>query len=374
MSPVNEQDLKQKIDAFFKGPNGSCFFEKGPDSSYSVYAVKTSIDPTGRFSAVYCDKIYRAEQNGNGTFYPDLDSKLELDSFVDNQTGTRIIFGYSAFENVMQYKEGISCSEVFSEVLDAVKAQILKTPDEDLVFEALKAGAGASVSAPLSPEYRGRILNDCRRAFVENREPSLGSHPLEVISLNDLRDRNAAKFCVFYLSNKQGLTFLLTEKFLPKRAMDLIRYKAAKKLAKEEFAHLCSSPDPELLKEKEIRDAVAGKASVWITFANGSKTLRMSAPANIFRSGSDELNKYALSSKAIKELEEFLRKDQSQWIITPHVCDIVALEYKGKLIYRDDDYYGQQMNKKPFSAVLENASERAANQQSSHTPPGSFER
>ena len=367
MSDYEERDDYQIAADFFKAPNGTTLFEKGSFSRVALFAIKLPLGGDDRFSVVMADRLRDDQFNEHG-ICPNHRWNLEIDSYVDNETGTRILCQYSSeFEHILKYKEGISLSHAIDEIEGAVQKQIAAMPDEALILAGHSHGKHLAQSLILSEDDKKTVQKDCEQAFVFDTEPDCYSNTFARLDLSrEFYDGAPARFAMSYLNNKAEFVNELTALHAPKHAAYVLHARAMVREAERCMQELEEHPRPELLKERDIRKAIEGKASIWATFGKGEETLRLSVPTAMFHSSKD-LNDYALTEKDRRRLRDFLKDPDAYYVWYPHISDIVALDYKGKTLYRDEDFYHQdrsQENTNPsLASILQDAHNRAvANQ------------
>ena len=367
---VNSGKAKQEIAAdFFKAPNGTFLCEKGEASSYTLCAVKLPLGGEERFSVVMAESLYKDQTDERGIF-PERRWKMEVDSFVDNETGKRVISHYSSdFEHHLGYVDGIRLAHAIEEVEQAVHKNISAMTEENLMICAIANGDNPELAMVLDDNIRSRIIKDCERAFVGGYEPECLSDENSRVNLDIYDGAPQARFALAYLKDKKALIREKTTELAPGLAAGILRDRMIRLRAEMYMDELETNPRADLIKEREIRSAIQGKASVWATFGKGSETLRISVPIDMFRSGEPRLNTYALTNKEGRRLEQLL-KDPDSWNWNAYVSDIVALDYKGKTLYRDEAFYGQQHtnNQSSFDAVLKDAQTRAGSSQPGMEP------
>lgn len=370
---MSDKDLQTKAAEFFRSPNGTVFCERCSSSTY-LYAVKLPLGSDDRFSMVLSEHTYRDQFVTADGVFPGKDFSLSLDSYVDNHTGRRIVCGYSYFEYDLDYKDGtLSLHAAINEVEQEVANRIYALPDNDLVLLAITNGQDPTPSMTLSDNERKKIMTNCERAFVRGSTPDLDDRTSIDLRIN--ANSSHAQFAIAYLQDKEAYIQEQVKLHAPKLVLDILHHNTRLRTAEQYMAQIQASPSLDLLKERDIRAAIVDKASVWATFGKGTETLRMSIPTGMFRDSSAELNSWSLTDKDRKRLEEFIREPGKQrWLgRDPHVSDIVALDYKNKVLYRDEAFYDQHraptQNQASFDSILQDATTRAASQQAQTTAP-----
>lgn len=373
MIEYSENNDQQIAEDFFKAPNGTTFCEKGCRQEHALFAVKLPLGGEERYSVVLAERLPVKQVQGKDIF-PDQDWKLEVDSYVDNETGKRIICNYSSiFRTFLNYKEGIHLSDALSAVGTDVTKQLAAMSDKDLIQAALSAGKKISGAMQLSEDDRKRIVKDCVHAYIYEQEPACISDIQPEVDLRyEYSGRSyQAAFALSYLKDKKGLIADMAAKIAPKQAAAMLHDRAVAREAERYMEELLENPGPALVKEHNIRKAIEGKASIWATFGKGEETLRMSVPTAMFHSSKD-LNDYALPEKDRRRLRSFLEDPNSRYVWYAHISDIVALDYKGKTLYRDEEFYAPHHNQgqtsPSFDSILQNAIIRADTQQHGNVP------
>lgn len=371
MTDLNENTIHQRIDEFFKSPNGAQFYAVNPNTGRGLCAVKMPLGDSERFSAVITESIWYTQPNDPG-LYPDDDWKFTLDSYVDNETGRRLIDGYSEFESVFEYKDGMKRSAAHAEVTLGVQEAISAMSNDELMLSALTASINPAPALTFSEDEKKRVIQECRSAFVFDQEPESSFRLKPNFDLREVLtdlygyQNQTAKFSLSYLSDKDTFISTLVDRLAPKLARDVLHSRVFHAEVENHLAQLRENPPAELLKEQAIRKAIEDKASIWVTFGKGSETLRISVPTDAFRTADNALNKYALPNKDQKRLEDFLADpDHRGWRWDVHISDIVALDFKGKTMYRDEAFYDghRTQDNHSFDSVLKNAQNRATAQQ-----------
>jgi len=260
-------------------------------------------------------------------------------------------------------KEPITYSDAISEVYGRIQNYLESLPEARLILAALSAGANPMKAQMLS-EYEAEELSKiCRRAYALGEEPQYDFNPFHTVEF-DPRKQGLGRFAISYFSDKENLIRDTAETALPRCAADLIHSRVLAQALQQQKEAIEEAPPKALQKERSIREATNGKASIWATFSNGTDTLRMSIPASAF-TNDHRLSTFQLTNKDRHRLEEFLFPDKSQrWGSYVQMDHIVALDYKGKTLYLDHDFYNQQRSPEPekpsIADKLKDAKERAA--------------
>lgn len=348
----------EKIIEFFKSSNGTTFMED------EVFAVKIPVGSDPRYGMIMAGSLYGSPCK-DCIPYPKRDFELSADSYVDNQTGSRILCdSFSEFQYRLHFKDdSISYSNAVSEVKTKIQDYLEKLPDDRLYLAAMMAGEDLGKVITISDKEQQDLQNICMRSYALGIEPEYPYNPYHNADI-DPRSLNAAQFAISYLSDKEKLIEERAEAALPMCAGALLHSRALE----QERNRLCDSieanPPTSLQKERRIRQAIEGKSSVWATFSNGEETLRMSIPTSAF-TNDHRLNTYQLTGRDCDRLEAFLFPDKSQrWGAYVQMVHIVALEYKNKLVFLDHEFYdrlsAQSHEKASVSEKLQDANERAA--------------
>ena len=369
-------EMEQKIDAFFKAPNGTTFYD-ADSNQIILFAIKIPIENSERFSVVATDCLYQG--NPEKGFLPDRDLRLELDSFVDNKTGTRILFGSSCeFRFRFDYTKGISFSDAVDEICEAVLNKTYSMSNQELHDLCLANGDNIENALNLSERAKENFHNACVDKFLGLDKDSSLCNSISYATQNELKSvitdiinttgHSQALFAVSYLKNKESLIQDLFKKTSPKLAHELLYNRAVDLYIDKHFKSIVANPPQELLKARDIYQAIQDKSSVWITFGKESETLRLSIPTSAFYDSWErcqgELKEYALPDKTQKQLTDLFTPGD-RWGYTPKLDDIVTIDYKGKVIYQDEAFYNQfcEPQKTPLAEQIASATSRASTQQ-----------
>ncbi len=359
---IKESQLSA-IENFFKSPNGTVFAAPPPSGTAVFYAVKVPLGADERFSMVLTDRVYDYEVV-DGAVVPKGKLELELDSYVNNQTGDRIIHsGSYALKHEFLYENGVYLADAMAEIAAAVEAKLDATPDEDLDFIALANGKSPIKASSLTDDEMEGIVERCERAYALNQTPEFNGKNISVSEeITSLMGNGF--FALKYLQDKDLLTEKITSRLAGKLALDLIHQRTWQREAEECMQRIIESPSPLLSKQRAIQTAIEGKSSVWVTFGKGTDTLRLSAPTSMF-SNYGELNDYALTSKDQERVRNFVKDPEDPYRYRVPLDSVVALEYKGKTLYRDEAFYAgpqHEDSKDSLSSKLQDAEARAAAQ------------
>lgn len=365
----------EKVEQFFNSPNGTTFMVG------KVFAVKIPIGSDPRYGMIMTGSLYEASYE-DSVPYPRRDFELSADSYVDNQTGLRILCdSYSPFQHRLNHTDNsITYSDAVSEVQTQIEDYLKNLPDEQLFLSTISVGDNPLAAKTLSDYENEALQKVCMRAYALGNQPEYHYDPFQKVDL-DPRKINAARFAMSYLGNKEQFIRDTAEAALPMCAGTILHSRALEQERTRLFQVIEADPPRPLQKERDIRQAIAGKSSIWATFANGDDTLRMSIPTSAF-TNDQRLSTYQLTTNDRKRLEEFLFPDKSQrWGADVQMDHIVALEYKNKLLFLDQEYYSQlppqspeKIDKSSISEKLKDANARAATQNSHHLTTTAIER
>lgn len=350
----------ERIAQFFKSPAGTTFMEE------DVFAIKIPIGADTRYGMIMTGSLYGSSRKDTIP-YPSRDFELSADSYVDNQTGLRILCdSFSDFKSRLHYKDdSITYSKAVSEVQAGIQEYLEKLPDNRLFLAAMAVGEDPGKAMTVSEHEQKQLQHICARSYALGEEPEYPYDPYHKADI-DPRRINSAEFAISYLRDKEQLIQDQAEAALPMCADTILHCRA---LAQEQTRlqeSIETNPPAALQKERSIRQAIAGKSSIWATFSNGNDTLRMSIPTSAF-TNDHRLSSFQLTSRERDKLETFLFPDKSQrWGAYVQMDHIVALEYKNKLVFIDREFYDhlptQSQEKASISDKLKDASERAAHQ------------
>lgn len=372
-------EMEQKIDAFFKAPNGTTFYDVNSHDRI-FFAVKFPVENSDRFSAVAVDSRYQDSPSEKG-FIPNTNLRLELDSFVDNETGTRMFFN-SEFDFRFDYTKGISFFDAVNEICEAVLNKIYSMSNQELYDLCLANGNNIENVINLSEREKEKSHNACVNKFLGLDKSPYAA--IEVLNHEEFKpvitdiinatgyNSGQAFFAVSYLKNKESLIQDLLQKTSPKIAYDVLYKRAVDLYIDEHLKSIVTNPPQELLKARDIYQAIQDKSSVWITFGKESETLRLSIPTSAFydswERSQGKLNEYALPDKTQKQLTD-LFAPCDRWGYTPDLDDIVAIDYKGKVIYQDEAFYNQfrEPQKTSLAEQIASATSRVSTQQNEKT-------
>ena len=340
---MHNQSPQERIDAFFKAPNGATFFEVGKHRE-ALFAVKLPIGNNPRYSVVMANELYGERYAADG-IYPTVDWELTVAGYADNETGKHLnCSGYSSFKRLFDYDSGITLSQAMHEVEDGVNSYLRSLSDEKLSMAALANGQDPASAMVLAGKELEKISEQCSRAYANGIElPGLNTDPLTDLSFNETNTlSNRARFSIEYLKDKEAFIKSIAEKKIPTIAIAILHHRAMEREAERCMQSLIAAPSQDLVNERSIRKAIEGKSSVWAIFANGPKTLRLSIPTSMFQSDSPKLNDWCLTNKDRKQLNQFLFDDRNRFLYSDIlISHIIAMEYKNKTIFRDDNYYAQ---------------------------------
>lgn len=350
----------EKITEFFKSPNGTIFMEG------DVFAVKIPVGPDPRYGMIMIGSLYGSPCKSSIP-YPRRDFELSADSYVDNQTGLRILCdSFSEFKFRLHHKDDpITYSNAVSEVQAGIHSYLEQLPDDRLFLAAMSAGEDPGKAMTISDHEHKQLQHICERSYALGEDPEYPYDPYHKADI-DPRNINAAEFAIFYLRDKEQLIRDQAEAALPMCADTLLHSRALAREQNRLQESIEADPPVALQKERSIREAIAGKSSIWATFSNGNDTLRMSIPTSAF-TNDHRLSSFQLTERNRDKLETFLFPDKAQrWGAYVQMDHIVALEYKNNLVFIDREFYDhlptQSQEKVSVSDRLKDASERAAQQ------------
>lgn len=370
MNVHEDESIAKKLEAFLKAPNGAFFMEKSPQGDV-MYAAKLPCGPDPRFGIIMTGETYRMDRV-DGTAIPSPSFEMKLNSYVDNETGRRIKGeSYDYLTHFFGCPPGTSLDKLKQEIKDCLTA-CLNEMSFDEILAMGQATSGRTIQAPEPEECQlSTVRNHCIKAFITG-EPASGYQDYGY-SFDAGGKRTDSALALAYLAGTDALIIQRLEEIFaePKIVTAILSHRIENDAYASTMEKFMSDPPPELQKAKLVREAIQDKSSVWVTFANkNGETMRMNVPVNFFRSEmpKESYSAYALTGKNRKALEDFISCGSTDWHSrNVYLKDIIALEFKNKLLYRDDSFYDRAAEKSTPSLEdrLKDAGARAAASQNS---------